>query len=441
MVSALDVMTPNEHKARRLSILAAQFNIQEAQAKAAAQQQEQERTRQLRQFFAQHGAGIARGDQEATDALAAIDPEKAIELSGKRITNEKTEQDLKVSRFDLQKNQFDHAKARMDYVMRALTAVENADPSVRGILYKRELAAYKQQFPDLNLQGIPEDYDPNVVRTMLGRIRTASEQLSALQASPEYIRQKAEAEREPIPQAAQRAGEIARAQAPYRTRQGTSVTLPDGTTIESGDLSDSGGLRAPTINRIEGDRVASSNQLAGLARIEQSFKPEFLQIGKRTGLAWNSLKARMGNLPQSEQQELSDFAQFRADTTENLNTTIRAITGAALSPGEAERIGATVPVSGTGVFDGDDPVTFKAKLDRSVDSMRMAIIRQNIWRSRGMQGKPWEAMPLGSVKEFVNRRGDELAAEIKKANPRMDRAAIAAEVRERLRREIGYGGE
>jgi hypothetical protein len=211
MVSALDVMTPSEHKARRLSILTMQMNIQQAQAKAAADQQAQQRQRQLQQFFQQYGPGIASGNPEAINALAGIDPEKAIKVEGSRQANLSAAETTR-------KSQFERVKAQTDYVIRALTTVKNVPPELRGITYKQQLAAYRKQFPDTDFAGIPEDYNEQMVDGMLTRVMSVSEQLAAQQADPENIRRADEAREGTTAEAAERAGAIETAQQRARAR-------------------------------------------------------------------------------------------------------------------------------------------------------------------------------------------------------------------------------
>jgi hypothetical protein len=236
------------------------------------------------------------------------------------------------------------------------------------------------------------------------------------------------------------AGAQAAARQPFQKKTGIRVvTNPDGTTTVETDDAATNTLTRPVQTELEKSALGATNRFASLNQIEQSFDPSFLQIGKRAGLAWSGVKARFGNLSAPEKADLQKFATFKATTAENLTNTIREATGSAMGVQEADRIISTAPNAGTGVFDGDDPVTFKAKLDRSVSSVRAAFIRQKIWRDNGSNGKPWELMPLDDVEKYVNKKGDKYAAEIKKADPKASADVISAEVHERLRREFGWG--
>lgn len=451
-----ELMLPSEHRARSLATLKTQMELQDAQAKAEAAVQAKQRAARMDQLFQEQGPDIAAGDENALGALARFDPEAAIELGGKATANKKAKVDYDAAVQKLDDDKRAAVQKRVDRIGMALTAVQAASPEVRGIMYQRQRRMLAAE--GLDVSQTPEEYDSNWVNTKAAELQSFSERLSAVQASPEYLQQKAdiEAKNKPPQGIVTMVSPDGKTSKSFRTgspdldaaiqdgwteRQGrgqsTRLTLADGTTVETGDIG--GELRPTTYNEIEKTRIVDSNRLGQIQRVRAGFKPEFLRIGTRAGMAWSAIKDRFSELSDDDKAALDEYTTFRADTTDYFNTTIRALTGAALSPGEASRVAATTPVAGEGVFDGDSPTQFKAKMDRSLETIQMALIRENIWRSQGMKGKPWEAMPLSGVKEWVNKRGDEIATELKKTSPNMDKAAVAAEVKARLRREVGYG--
>jgi len=162
-----------------------------------------------------------------------------------------------------------------------------------------------------------------------------------------------------------------------------------------------------------GARLSLYNQ------IEAQFKPEYLQPAFRAGQAWSSIKDRAGkNLSPQDVETLRDFSQFRQNSINNLSQTIKDLTGAAMGVQEAERIMAGMPNAGTGLFDGDSPTEFKAKLDNVTKQMRNVEARNAYILRKGLSFKD---VPLDNVPKLINDRAAELAREyrvdLKKATP------------------------
>lgn len=162
-----------------------------------------------------------------------------------------------------------------------------------------------------------------------------------------------------------------------------------------------------------GARLSLYNQ------IEAQFKPEYLQPAFRAGQAWSSLKERAGkDLSAQDVETLRDFSQFRQNSINNLSQTIKDLTGAAMGIQEADRIMAGMPNAGTGLFDGDSPTQFKAKLDNVTKQMRNVEARNAYILRKGLSFKD---IPLDNVPKLINDRASELAREyrvdLNKATP------------------------
>lgn len=61
---------------------------------------------------------------------------------------------------------------------------------------------------------------------------------------------------------------------------------------------------------------------------------------------------------------------------QNLNQTIKDLTGAAMGVQEADRIIASLPNAGTDIFGGDSPTEFEAKLNNAVKQTKYALARK-----------------------------------------------------------------
>jgi spore germination cell wall hydrolase CwlJ-like protein len=208
--------------------------------------------------------------------------------------------------------------------------------------------------------------------------------------------------------------------------QAGGVTPPPGPRMEGG-----------TRRQIEERQFNTSEQASRLDEISRTFRPEYQRFDTRWSNMWSSLRERGGaRLGAQEQQQLRAYTQARAAALTNLNSTIQEITGAAMGVEEARRIIATMPNPGTGLFDGDSPTEFRAKLDRATEAARNALIRYNWALRRGVN--PLESgVALEDVPRIVRSRGREIETELREANPNIGRDELQQQTLARLRQELG----
>jgi hypothetical protein len=200
-------------------------------------------------------------------------------------------------------------------------------------------------------------------------------------------------------------------------------------------------LTKPTTAQLEEKSVNSAVQLARLADIEKRYDPKFLEIPNRMKMLGASWSAKTGaKLSPEMTQELSRYAAFRSSSVNNLNTILKEVSGAAVTPQEYERIQNDQPVAGTGIFDGDDPVSFKAKMDRSNATVRAALARYNFMRSKGLnfdRDSLDQFMSLDDVPAAIDRRGAQIEQELKQKNPKADPMMLQKQTEQQLKREFG----
>lgn len=204
-------------------------------------------------------------------------------------------------------------------------------------------------------------------------------------------------------------------------------------------------LAKPSVNTLEERTINSAAQLARMGEIEKRFKPQFLEIPKRfrmLGLSWSAkLGSQLGGkLSQQQTVELQDYASFRSASVNNLNTILKELSGAAVTPQEYERIQNDQPVAGTGLFDGDDPVSFKSKLDRTKDTLKSAIARYNFMRTRGLdfpKDQLDQFLSLDDVPAAYERRGEEIERDLRQKNPTIQPQALEELSARQLKREWG----
>lgn len=215
------------------------------------------------------------------------------------------------------------------------------------------------------------------------------------------------------------------------------------TTVTVG--SNNGGVQMPypleksVIGDQQRQEFNESDQLARLQNIQASFDPKWLTLGPRAGQAISSLQEFVGiPLSPDAQQSLTKYTQFRQNTVEGFNLALKAQTGTAVSPGEAVRIAAQLPVAGTGIFDGDAPTPFKAKMDNGIRNLKLALMRRHFALKQGMD--PLQTgIDLADVPKLIERRGAELEAGLKQQMPGITPEQLKMEVATRLRNEFGTG--
>lgn len=171
-----------------------------------------------------------------------------------------------------------------------------------------------------------------------------------------------------------------------------------------------GQLSKPTATKVEEQQLNTGDQIARLNNIQFSYRPEFLNPKFRATQEWNSLKDKFGSLNDTEKAQLGQFSQYKQNAVQNLNLTIKDLTGASMGENEAKRIISTLPNPGMGIMDGDSPTEFKAKLDNAVQQTKYSLARKQYALKNGLK---WENIELGQMPNIVNKRAAELAKQYK----------------------------
>ena len=171
-----------------------------------------------------------------------------------------------------------------------------------------------------------------------------------------------------------------------------------------------GALSKTTAGDVEKGVLADAAAITRLNNIQFSYKPEYQNIKFRTGQAWNTLRDKFGGLPESEKRQLTEYSQYKQNSLQNLNQTIKDLTGAAMGIQEADRIMASLPNAGADIFGGDSPTEFEAKLNNAVKQTKYALARKNYALKKGLN---WESTPLDSMPSIINKRGKEIAEQYK----------------------------
>jgi hypothetical protein len=208
-------------------------------------------------------------------------------------------------------------------------------------------------------------------------------------------------------------------------RRGISKAKAGASTIYTGQLSKT------TAGEVEKSVITTADAVTRLNNIQFSYRPEYQNIGFRTKQAWGTLKDKFGGLSPTEKTQLTNYSQYRQNALQNLNQTIKDITGAAMGVQEAERIIATLPNAGAGIFDGDSPTEFESKLNNGISQTKYALARKNYALKKGLN---WESTPLDKMPSIINERG---AAIAKQYNLDPKKAADLQTINRQLAAEFG----
>lgn len=188
---------------------------------------------------------------------------------------------------------------------------------------------------------------------------------------------------------------------------------------------------------LENTIIQGKDTLAKMHAITAEFKPEYQQIGTRAEMMKLAAMSKAGiPLDPAAQKNLTDFATYRRNAASNMNTAIKNATGVTVGKDEAPRLMNEIPNPGSGLFDGDDPITFQAKVDATTKAISSAVARAAYARDHGLTKDAQFAIPLDDIPKMINRKGDEYARSIKSDNPSASDEQIKEMVKARLRKEF-----
>lgn len=181
-------------------------------------------------------------------------------------------------------------------------------------------------------------------------------------------------------------------------------------------------LTGPSRNKIQEGAINAQSGIDRLSGIRAGFDPRWLTYKGQFSQYMNAIKDKakgmpgVSNLTPQEQSDLSSFARFKSDTTDNLNRYITEITGAAMGVEEAKRIISTMPSL------EDGPQAFQTKLDRVEERLKLVLARSVYTMRNGIK---FDAIPIDQMKSIMNKRGDALYQEnlAKLRNPQAARQA------------------
>jgi hypothetical protein len=169
-----------------------------------------------------------------------------------------------------------------------------------------------------------------------------------------------------------------------------------------------GNLSKTTASKVEEGVLTSAEAMSRLNSIYGTYRPEYLNVPFRAKQEWTNLAGKFKDVSPKDKQILTGYYEFKQNALQNLNKTIKDLTGAAMGVQEADRIIASLPNAGSTVFGGDSPVEFEAKLNNAVQQTKYALARQTYALKSGIKKDAWEKIPLSDMPSIVNKRAEEI---------------------------------
>lgn len=169
---------------------------------------------------------------------------------------------------------------------------------------------------------------------------------------------------------------------PPQTKTGIGLSVgPDGTVqLTSGDASAPAVLQKPTVNKIEEQIVNNAARLDRVRDIASSMDPKFLTYSYKAGNWLRSEKDKLGMADESDQAAIGEYTAFRSRAMGDLTQVLREMSGAAVTPQEAERQLKVIADAGS-----DSPAEFSTKLKETHRTVVKAMARLVRMRAMGMQ--------------------------------------------------------
>lgn len=217
---------------------------------------------------------------------------------------------------------------------------------------------------------------------------------------------------------------------------GMEITTSDGTVIRT-NVPQGTQPTKPTKNKVQQKLLDAAETYSNIRSIASQYEEKYLKGLDKIGYFTTAFKEKwnLGQVSTDDKKGLAEYTRFRRDSISSLNEYIKQITGAAMSEPEAKRILKGMPNPGQGLFDGDSPTEFKAKMDGVMSQLDRVIARANYINKNGL--KSIKDVGLEQIDGIIDRRGLELEQQIKTEKPDASGQEIEQLVIDALSNEFG----
>jgi len=230
--------------------------------------------------------------------------------------------------------------------------------------------------------------------------------------------------------------------------------------LRGGATKDAAPMTRKTEGMLEQKAFDAGEQRIRAEDILAQYDPEFLTIpGKFKGVKLSVMDSLGMDLDPEEARYLDNIKTFQQDAIENINLYIKAITGAQMSEAEAKRLRKAMADAGDGVFTGDGPRAFKAKLVKTLRKAKHAEARFSKLREMGLADyETGEGSPEGStrktrgernkermekrfgyerVTQMLKERAENIGIQLEMKYPNMSEDEIKFEIKKQMRERYG----
>lgn len=154
-----------------------------------------------------------------------------------------------------------------------------------------------------------------------------------------------------------------------------------------------------TKSDIEKKIIDGTEAFNRIKTISDTYKPEYQEIGNRLAMTWTGIQSKFGQpVKKEDANKLAEWKKHQRKSIENINLYIKELTGAQMSELEADRLRLAQPDPGEKWWQGDNPITYKAKIDDILKYSRASIARFEYYKNQGISpNKIKEMIDAGKV--------------------------------------------
>ena len=205
-------------------------------------------------------------------------------------------------------------------------------------------------------------------------------------------------------------------------------------------------LTKPGATQTQKDIVALQDEYDRVMGIARQFDPTFLQVGTRLENKVRMFGEKVGiEIQKEDKEKIRRFVAWKRDSAEDLNLYIKRITGAQMGETEAQRLMLAKPIPGNGVFDGDSPTEYQAKLESSLRSLRLSKARREYLLQNGFTGdeikKSMKAdkppISLREMEKIITDKAEQIYEQLKAADPQAQDTDLSRKAFEQAFRDYG----
>jgi hypothetical protein len=209
-----------------------------------------------------------------------------------------------------------------------------------------------------------------------------------------------------------------------------------------------------TQNKIQDDIITLDDTINVMGDAIKASDPKFQELGTIFSNALTGWKAKskgvpvlsdiLGTVSPEEASALSAFADYRNKWANSIIPRMRKMAGANFTKIEQKMYYQMLPKTGTGIFDGDDPITFQKKAKNAYEMNLKERARRKFYMSSGKSYDDYKKavasgkiMSLDETMEMINRKGAEVEAQLRASGKGLSDEQIVMQVKTILKNLYG----